>query len=337
MFVDKVRLTLTAGRGGNGIVAWRREKYVPKGGPAGGDGGNGGSISLETDAQVVSLQHLRNRRLIPAKNGMPGGSNNKKGKNGEDLCITVPCGTLIKDATTNEVLYDFTEATREELICKGGRGGKGNNRFRTSTNQAPNICTEGTLGESREIELELKLIADIGLIGIPNAGKSSLMSQVTDLEVKIGAYPFTTLHPNLSYIQFEDLSRLLIADIPGIIEGAHEDRGLGLAFLKHIERTAALVYVIDISGSEERDPLNDFEILQSELKAYDENLLKKPFLVALNKIDLENAETHAARFRERWPSITVFEISALQNLGLGPLIDEMRNMARPAQGAKISN
>jgi len=328
MFVDKVRLSLTAGRGGNGVVAWRRELYVPKGGPSGGDGGNGGSIYFETDPQIPSLEHLRNRRLIPAQNGQPGGSALKKGKAGQDLTLKIPCGTLIKDAASGKVLYDFTEKGRSELICKGGRGGKGNNRFKSPTNQAPNTCTEGTPGESREIELELKLIADIGLIGMPNAGKSSLMSQITALEVKIGAYPFTTLHPNLSYIQFEDLSRILIADIPGIIEGAHEDKGLGLAFLKHIERTSVLVFVVDVSGIEERDPLSDFEILRQELEAYDRKLLEKPFLIALNKIDIEGAEENVVRFREKYPSYAFFEISALHNQNLTQLTQEMRKLCQ---------
>lgn len=326
MFVDKIRFSLTAGCGGRGIVAWRREKYVPKGGPSGGDGGAGGSIYFESNPQVLSLENLRNRRLISAPNGQSGGSALKKGKKGGDLVLKIPCGTLVKDALSGEVLYDFTETGRRELICKGGKGGKGNNWFKSPTNQAPNICTEGTLGESRQLELELKLIADIGLIGVPNAGKSSLMSQITHLEVKIGAYPFTTLHPNLSYIEFEDLSRLLIADIPGIIEGAHEDKGLGLAFLKHIERTSALVFVIDISGFEGRDPLSDFEILRQELKAYDPKLLGKPLLVALNKIDLQGTEENALRFREKYPSYPVFEISALYNQNLTALTQAMRKV-----------
>ena len=226
MFVDKVTLTLSAGRGGNGVVAWRREKFIPKGGPCGGDGGKGGSIYLQTNDESVSLEHLRNRRLINAPNGRPGGANNCSGRKGEDIVITVPCGTLIKDASTGEVLLDLTAPGEKLLFCKGGKGGKGNINFKSPTNQAPNICTPGELGQVKEVELELKLIADIGLVGIPNAGKSSLMSQVTDLEVKVGAYPFTTLFPNLSYIQFEDGSRLLVADIPGIIEGAHLDKGL---------------------------------------------------------------------------------------------------------------
>lgn len=209
---------------------------------------------------------------------------------------------------------------------QGRKGGKGNDRFKSPTNQAPNICTEGLPGEEREIELELKLIADIGLIGMPNAGKSSLMRQVTHLPVKIGAYPFTTLFPNLSYIQYPDQSRVLIADIPGIIEGAHDDKGLGLAFLRHIERTSALVFVIDISGFEGRDPLDDFAVLRQELESYDPALLQKPCLIVLNKIDVEGAKENVQRFREKYPSFEIMEISALQGEGLPPLVARLREL-----------
>lgn len=326
MFVDRVRLTLSAGRGGNGIVAWRREKYIPKGGPAGGDGGKGGSIYLEANPESVSLENLRNRRIIRAQNGASGGPNCRTGKNGEDLILSIPCGTLVKDALTGEVLFDITEARHKELLCRGGKGGKGNDRFKSPTNQAPNICTEGTLGEEREIELELKLIADIGLIGMPNAGKSSLMRQVTHLPVKIGAYPFTTLFPNLSYIQYPDQERVLIADIPGIIEGAHADKGLGLAFLRHIERTSALVFVIDISGFEGRDPIDDFAVLRKELESYDPQLLEKPCLVVLNKIDVEGAQENVQRFRKRYSSFEVMEISALQGTGIETFGQRLREL-----------
>jgi len=321
MFIDKVRLTLTAGRGGNGVIAWRREKYVPKGGPCGGDGGKGGSIFLATDPQVVSLEHLRNRRLITAENGQPGGYNHRTGKNGQDLTLKLPSGTVVKDAATGEVLYDFVEE-RSEQICQGGIGGKGNDRFKSPTHQAPYICTEGEAGEAREIELELKLIADIGLIGMPNAGKSSLMSRITYLEVKIGAYPFTTLFPNLSYLR---TSKTLVADIPGIIEGAHKDRGLGFEFLRHIERSAALIYVIDISGFEERDPLDDFRVLQNELKAYKSELLDKPYLIVLNKIDIEGADEHVERFRKEVPG-PIFPVSVLENQGIKPLMEAIENL-----------
>ncbi len=321
MFVDKVVLTLRAGSGGDGVVAWRREKFIPKGGPAGGDGGQGGSITLQADTQAVSLEDFRNRRIIAAKNGMPGSSSTKKGKNGDDLLLKVPCGTLVKDATTGEILFDLTTPDSHIRICQGGKGGRGNFRFRSPTHQAPNICEEGTSGESKEIELELKLIADVGLIGIPNAGKSSLMSKITPLEVKIGAYPFTTLFPNLSYIQFEDQSRILIADIPGIIEGAHQNRGLGLEFLRHIERTKVLLFVVDISGWEGRSPIGDFTVLQEELRNYDPSLLKRPFLIVINKIDLEGANVHDEEFIQAFSKHKdrIFTISAENGVGIEEL------------------
>lgn len=330
MFVDKVRLSLTAGRGGNGVIAWRREKYIPKGGPCGGDGGKGGSIYIETNDQVVSLENHRNKRIIIAKNGQPGGYNFCTGKNGEDVTLQIPPGTLIKNALTGEVLYDFVEKKREELLCKGGKGGKGNDRFKTSTNQAPYICTDGEEGETLEIELELKLIADVGLIGMPNAGKSSLMSCITHLAVKIGAYPFTTLFPNLSYIHYPDQTRILLADIPGIIEGAHQDRGLGFEFLRHIERSAALIFVIDASGIEGREPIDDFRVLQNELRAYNPKLLEKPSLIVLNKIDMEGAKEHAEKFHQEVPSAKIFEISALEKLGLEPLLKAIQDLVQPA-------
>jgi GTP-binding protein len=328
MFVDKVRLSLTAGRGGNGVIAWRREKYIPKGGPCGGDGGKGGSIYIETDSQVVSLENHRNRRIINAQNGQPGGYNFCTGKNGEDITLKIPRGTLIKNALTGEVLYDFVEDNRQEILCKGGKGGKGNDRFKTPTNQAPYICTEGTEGETLEIELELKLIADVGLIGMPNAGKSSLMSCITHLAVKIGAYPFTTLFPNLSYIHYPDQSRILLADIPGIIEGAHHDRGLGFEFLRHIERSAALIYVIDASGIEGRDPIDDFRVLQNELRAYQPELLEKPSLIVLNKMDVEGAAENIERFRQEVTSAEIFAISALEKAGLPPLLNAIQNLVQ---------
>ncbi len=330
MFVDSVKVSLRAGNGGNGAIAWRREKYIPKGGPSGGNGGNGGSITLKTDSHVLSLEGFRNRRQIIAENGHCGGSNLKQGRNGQDLVLTVPTGTLVKNAQTQEVLFDFTEENQRWQICQGGKGGKGNNCFKSPTNQAPNICTPGTDGESCEIELELKLIADVGLVGIPNAGKSTLMSQITHVRVKIGAYPFTTLYPNLSYVQLPDFSRILVADIPGIIQDAHQNKGLGISFLKHIERSYALVYVIDISGIEGRDPFEDFCVLQSELKAYRPDLLEKPFLVAMNKMDAEGSKEQAEEFTKKYPYSpdTLFAISAADNQGLTPLIEAMRALVQ---------
>jgi len=296
MFVDRVKVLCKAGKGGNGVIAWRREKYIPKGGPCGGNGGKGGSIVLLADNNVGSLESFVNTRIVKAQNGGQGAGGCKQGKNGEELTLKIPCGTLVKDARTQELLFDLTKPGDTAILCKGGKGGKGNYMFRSSTNRAPNICTPGTEGEEREVEFELKLIADIGLVGFPNAGKSTLISTLANREVEIGAYPFTTLHPNIGILRYPDHQRLLIADIPGIIEGAHRNRGLGLEFLRHIERTKVLVFVIDISGWEGRSPIADFQVLQEELRTYDPTLLKRPFFIALNKADLEGAESHYEQF-----------------------------------------
>lgn len=329
MFVDSVELTVSAGKGGNGVIAWRREKYIPKGGPTGGDGGRGGSITIIADKQTVSLQGYRNKRILVAQNGAAGGSNLKLGRSGQNLILKVPCGTLVKDKKTKQVLFDLTEDKQQVLICQGGKGGKGNHHFKSSTHQAPHFCTEGTPGESKEIELELKLIADIGLVGMPNAGKSSLINSVSSLPVKIAAYPFTTLFPNLGYIRYPDQTRLLIADIPGIIEDAHLNKGLGLAFLRHVERTSLLIFVVDISGFEERDPLEDFRIIQKELLSYKALMQEKPFLIALNKTDVEGAEEHVARFRREIevPPDCIFPISVHNKEGLEPLLAAIKQLA----------
>jgi GTPase len=330
MFVDSVTLTLSAGNGGNGAIAWRREKFIPKGGPTGGNGGRGGSIRLRTDPSVLSLEGFRNRRIMKAENGLAGGSNLKQGRNGRDLTLSIPPGTIVKDLATQEILLDCTDLNQEWLLCSGGKGGKGNDCFKSPTNQAPNICTPGIAGDVKEVELELKLIADVGLIGMPNAGKSTLLSKLTHTKVKIGAYPFTTLYPNLSYVQFDDYSRVLLADIPGIIENAHLDKGLGISFLKHIERTRVLIFMIDVSGEEGRDPLEDLLILQNELKAYRQDLMDKPFLVALNKVDLPDATVHLQRFRKEYPfdPTTLFPISAKEGVDLPPLLEKMRELAQ---------
>lgn len=327
MFTDRVLLSLTAGKGGNGIIAWRREKFIPKGGPAGGDGGRGGSVILEADTELFSLEHLRNRRLIKAQRGQDGAGNNCTGRDGEDLIIKVPLGTLVKDVKTQQILFDFTHDKERWQICSGGRGGKGNTRFKTPTNQAPLVCTPGREGKSAEIELELKLIADVGLVGMPNAGKSMLISRLARVQVKIAPYPFTTLRPNLGMMIFHDTSRLLLADIPGIIERAHEGRGCGFSFLRHIERSSALLFVIELSPWEDaRDPFEEFCMLRNELQEYNPLLLERPFLVALNKIDLEGTENIAKSFRERYPfpQETLFEISALEGTGCKELERALR-------------
>ncbi len=328
MFTDSVKLKLFAGKGGNGVVAWRREKYIPKGGPYGGNGGQGGSVYFKCNSQIYSLDQYRNKRQLRAENGQSGGSNRKQGRHGKDLIIEVPCGTLIKNAETQEILYDLTEENEQVELCNGGRGGIGNFFFKSPTNQAPNKCTPGKPGQEADIELELKLIADVGFLGMPNAGKSTLLSHIAPTQVKTAAYPFTTLRPNLSYLQFDDYSRIYLADIPGIIKDAHQNRGLGLSFLRHIERCSVVIYIIDASGIDGRDPFDDLITLQEEVGKYNSEILKKPFLIALNKIDCEESAENLIAFREKFPSALLTEISALKGEGTPHLIERMRALAQ---------
>lgn len=320
MFTDRVTLELWAGKGGNGIIAWRREKYMPKGGPWGGNGGKGASIFIECDTQLSSLEAYRNVSILKAQNGGQGGPNNRTGKNGADLILKVPCGTLVLDSQTKEVLFDLTEHKQRVLICQGGNGGKGNTHFKTATNRTPYQCTPGREGKSCHVEFELKLIADVGFVGFPNAGKSTLMAELAHIPVKIAPYPFTTLRPNLGYMTGQGGERILLADIPGIIKGAHRNKGLGFEFLRHIERTHLLLYVIDMSGMEGRDPLEDFRTLRCELELYQPELLQKPFGVVLHKVDLPEAEEHVKAFTQAYPC-EIIEVSSLTGEGI-PLLRE---------------
>lgn len=326
MFIDRVKVSLSAGRGGDGAVAWIRLKFIPKGGPCGGNGGKGGSVILRASVNVPSLDWFRNRKILKAKNAQPGGKNLCSGKNGEDLILEVPCGTLVKDLDTGEVLYDMTEDGQEVVICKGGKGGRGNDSFKSPTNRAPNEYTPGLPGEEKNIEFELKLIADVGLIGYPNAGKSTLISSLADVKVKVAPYPFTTLVPNIGYILNADHTRIYVADIPGIIEGAHENRGLGLEFLRHIERTSLLMFVLDASGIDGRTPASDLKVLRKELKAYNPKLLERPSLLVLNKIDDEACQEHLEDFKKKFPKEKPFLISAITGEGLKELTAEINRL-----------
>lgn len=333
MFVDRVTIDLAAGRGGDGAVAWIRLKFIPKGGPCGGNGGKGGSVILRANINVPSLDWYRNRKILKATSGQPGGKNLCSGRNGEDLILEVPCGTLVKEIGTGEILHDLTEHGQEVVICKGGKGGRGNDSFKTPTNRAPNQYTPGTPGEELQVELELKLIADVGLIGFPNAGKSTLITQLTDVKVKVAPYPFTTLSPNIGYILNKDHTRTYIADIPGIIKGAHLNKGLGFEFLRHIERTKLLLFVLDASGIDGRDPSSDFKVLREELKSYNPELLKRPYLVALNKIDDDAALEHLEKFAEDFPKEKPFQISALTKEGLSQLSEHIQAKVAKAKTA----
>ncbi len=331
MFTDFTKLKCVSGKGGNGVIAWIRSKYIPKGGPCGGNGGKGGSIKIKVSENIYCLDHLRGVGLITAGKGADGASNNKAGKGGSDNTILVPTGTIVMNTNTNEILADLTEPGTVLELAEGGRGGLGNSCFATATNRAPRTCTPGKYGAEVYISLELKIIADIGFVGLPNAGKSTLMKALTATDVKIGNYPFTTLKPNLSYIEYDDYSRIYIADIPGIIKDAHKNRGLGLAFLKHIERSKALVYIIDVAPlGEISDPIEDYKILRNELLQHNEALLQRPSIIALNKCELEGADDYIKAFKKAFADekAEVIVISAKESIGIETLSQKIKALAQ---------
>lgn len=322
MFIDKAKIFIKSGNGGDGSVSFRREKYVPFGGPDGGDAGKGGDVVFVVDSSMRTLLDFRYKMKHIAERGGNGGASNMFGKNGEDVIIKVPAGTVIKDFETGGILADLKEDNQRFIAAKGGRGGRGNSRFATATRQAPDFAEPGMPGEERWVVLELKLLADVGLIGFPNVGKSTILSRVTAAKPKIANYPFTTLSPNLGVVNIKGLKGFVIADIPGLVEGAHEGTGLGIEFLKHVERTKVLVHVIDISGIEGRDPLDDFEKINNELDKYSEKLVKKPQIIAANKFDLPNAEENYEKLKKEMDKkgIKVFKVSAATNKGLNELM-----------------
>lgn len=283
MFIDYAEIEVAAGKGGDGAITFRREKYVPKGGPSGGNGGNGGNIVLKADSNLFTLLDFRYKRKYKAQHGQPGGNSRKDGKSGEDIIIKIPVGTIVKNIQTGKVIFDMNKPGQEVILAKGGKGGKGNSNFATPTNQAPRIAEPGKEGNSLKIILELKLIADVGLVGFPNAGKSTLISKISAARPKIADYPFTTLAPNLGIVKYKEYKSFTVADIPGIIEGAHEGKGLGLKFLKHIERTRILLFLIDIATDNYQE---DYDILFNELKSYSKKLAEKKKIVSLSKADL---------------------------------------------------
>ena len=298
MFTDKAKIFIKAGNGGNGAISWRREKYVPAGGPDGGDGGNGGDVIFRVDTGMTTLMDFRYKRKYAAGTGMDGAGQRKKGKDGEDIIIRVPQGTLVRDAESNLIIADLSDPEKDEIIAKGGSGGWGNSHFATAVRQAPNFAKNGQKGEEREVILELKLLADVGLVGFPNVGKSTLLSMTTKAQPKIANYHFTTLEPNLGVVDLGDSRSFVMADIPGIIEGASEGIGLGHEFLRHIERTRLLIHVVDVSGIEGRDPREDLDIINSELAAYDMALEERPQIIAANKSDIIQDEAAYEAFIE---------------------------------------
>ena len=321
LFVDQVKITAKAGNGGDGAVSFHREKYVQNGGPDGGDGGRGGSVVLLADPNMHTLMDFRFRRKYVAEGGQNGSGRLCKGKSGEDLIVKVPVGTVVREVSTGRLCADMHEAGQRHVLLHGGRGGWGNSHFATSTRQAPGFAKPGQKCEAREFELELKSIADVGLVGYPNVGKSTILSVVTSAKPKIANYHFTTLTPNLGIVRHRG-EDFVLADIPGLVEGAHAGVGLGHAFLRHVERTRLLVHVVDVSGSEGRDPVEDFEHIVDELACYGA-LADRPQIVAANKVDLPGAQEHLQRLREhlRLTDIEVYPVSAATRQGFDALLD----------------
>lgn len=322
MFVDVAKIFLKAGDGGNGSVSFRREKYVPLGGPDGGDGGDGGDVVFVVDSGMRTLLDFKYKKKHVANRGDNGGGSNMYGRSGDDLIIKVPAGTVVKDSESNKIIADLTEIGQKAVIAKGGRGGRGNSKFATPTRQAPEFAEPGMPGEERWVTLELKLIADIGLIGFPNVGKSTILSMVTGARPKIANYHFTTITPNLGVVDIPGIKSFVLADIPGLIEGAHEGVGLGVEFLRHVERTRLLIHVIDVSGIEGRDPIEDYNKINEELKLYNEKLSKKPQIVAANKTDITGADENFEKLKAEMDkrNVKMFKISAATNKGLRELM-----------------
>lgn len=324
MFIDYAKIFIQSGPGGNGCVSFRREKFVPRGGPNGGDGGHGGNVVFEASANISTLLDYRYNKFFRAKRGQHGQGGDKTGKNGADMIVKVPMGTVVRDAETGDIITELLEDGERKIILEGGRGGKGNVHFKTSTNQAPRKAQPGEKGQEREVILELKLIADVGLVGFPNAGKSTLISKISAAKPKIADYPFTTLTPNLGIVKYGDYDTFVVADIPGIIEGASEGKGLGIQFLRHIERTKILLFMLDATKLEneyiDSDPLRDYDMLLKELKNYSPEMMEKPRVIAFTKVDSIFDET-----KERIKKIELDEkiimISSLTGEHLGELKD----------------
>ncbi len=322
MFIDYAEIEVKAGDGGDGAVTFRREKYVPKGGPSGGNGGKGGDIIVEAHHNLSTLLDFRYKKIYKAQNGDPGANSLKDGKSGKDIIIKVPVGTLIKNASTGKIIADLDEDEKRIIIAKGGKGGKGNSNFATSTNQAPRFAENGRTGEQNKIALELKLIADVGLVGFPNAGKSTLISVISEAKPKIADYPFTTLEPVLGIVRYKDYQSFTIADIPGIIEGAHEGKGLGHKFLRHIERTKILLFLIDITSE---DYQQTFDILNNELSSYSKILTGKKKIVAISKADLadEDKLKKISKKKIKNADLPLLVFSSATKLGLESLLDHI--------------
>jgi GTP-binding protein len=322
-FFDEAIITVQSGNGGRGCLSFRREKYVPRGGPDGGDGGKGGDVILRSTSRRRTLYPFQLKRQFKAKNGAHGQGKQKTGRNGQDLIIELPPGTLVKDADSSEVLKDFTAAGESYIVVRGGKGGLGNARFKTSTNRTPRYAQPGEAGQFRKLKLELKLLADVGIIGLPNAGKSTLLSSISSATPKIGDYPFTTLTPTLGVVETGWAEPFVVADIPGLIAGAHQGAGLGIRFLRHIERTRILIHLLDAQTIDPQRPLAAYETVNRELQFFNPNLTQKSQIVVLNKMDLPESKTAATAFVDALDDQPVFLISAAKKTGLEKLISRI--------------
>ena len=318
-FIDEAIITVQSGDGGRGCVSFRREKFIPRGGPDGGDGGKGGDVVFITTSRKRTLYQFRFQKQFKSKNGAHGQGKRKTGKTGQDLVIELPPGTLVTDAETGQIINDLIKSGERLVLAKGGRGGQGNARFKTSTNRSPRFAQPGEPGETKKVKLELKLLADVGIIGLPNAGKSTLITTVSSARPKIGNYPFTTLTPSLGVVETDRGEPFVVADIPGLVKGAHKGTGLGIRFLRHIERTRILVHLVDVSAIDSDDPLHGYDTINKELAKYNQKLAEKPQIVVLNKIDLPDSRKAAKTFQSAAKGKKVTLISALTGKGVDDL------------------
>jgi len=326
MFIDEVIMKVIAGKGGDGCTSFRREKYIPMGGPDGGNGGRGGSIIFEVDEGLRTLIDLRYQKILKGNKGEHGKGSNRHGKGAEDLIIKVPPGTTVTDNETGLIIADLTKNKESAVIVAGGRGGRGNKAFATHDNPAPEISEYGEPGEEREIKVELKLLADVGLVGMPSVGKSTFLSVISASKPKIAAYHFTTLSPNLGVVKTTDNRSYVVADLPGLIKGASLGEGLGDQFLKHIERTRVIAHIIDMSGFEGREPYDDYLVINKELEDFNEKIMKKPMIVIANKMDMPNAKENLEKFKEKLPNVEVYEISAINHQGVDKVLLKLADM-----------
>lgn len=325
MFIDEAKIFVKAGDGGHGCVSFRREKFIPKGGPDGGDGGKGGNVILEADRNLRTLLDFRYKHRYVAERGAHGRGKDQTGRDGHDIVVRLPAGTMVRDAESGQAVADLTEHAQRFVAARAGRGGRGNARFKSSINQAPRRAQSGEAGAEHWLTLELKLLADVGLVGLPNAGKSTLLARISAARPKIASYPFTTLVPQLGIVQLRDDASCVVADIPGLIEGAHEGKGLGHQFLRHIERTQLLIHLVDIATPDGNDPITDFEMVTSELQAYEQELMQKPLLVVATKMDITSSKDTWERFRAAVEArgFRVIALSAVTGEGIGLLLDEI--------------